>query len=37
VRNRLAIPRPEDYQGETYLAAFQTTLAVLGTWLDESA
>jgi hypothetical protein len=37
VWNRLAIPRPEDYQGETYLAAFQTTLAVLGTWLDESA
>ena len=36
VRNRLAIPRPEDYPGETYLAAFRDTLAVLGTWLDES-
>jgi len=36
VRNRLAIPRPKDYAGETYLAAFRDTLAVLGTWLDGS-
>ncbi|MFA5027304.1 MAG: MarR family transcriptional regulator [Candidatus Methylomirabilota bacterium] len=36
VQNRLTIPRPEDSPGETYLAAFRETLAVLEKWLDES-
>lgn len=36
VQNRLSVPRPEDYPGEAYLAAFRNTLAVLETWLIES-
>jgi len=36
-RNRLPIPHPEDFPGETYLPAFLDTLAGLGKWLDESA
>jgi hypothetical protein len=36
VRNRLTVPRPEDHPGETYLAAFQDTLAALETWLEEN-
>jgi hypothetical protein len=36
VRNRIAVPLPEDHPGETYLPAFQDTLASLSTWLDEN-
>jgi hypothetical protein len=35
-RNQLAIPQPEDYPGEAYLAVFRETLAKLSKWLDES-
>lgn len=34
--NRIPVPEPAQYKGETYLEAFRLTLKQVSTWLDEN-